>query len=41
MVRQDFRENLQLALDTVRANKLRSFLAILGVIAGSPAATIP
>ncbi len=34
MVRQDFRENLQLALDTVRANKLRSFLAILGVMIG-------
>ena len=34
MVRQDFRENLQLAFDTVRANKLRSFLAILGVMIG-------
>jgi putative ABC transport system permease protein len=33
-MRQDFRENLQLALDTVRANKLRSFLAILGVMIG-------
>jgi putative ABC transport system permease protein len=33
-MRQDFKENLQLALDTVRANKLRSFLAILGVMIG-------
>jgi putative ABC transport system permease protein len=34
MVKSDFKENLQLALDTVRANKLRSFLAILGVMIG-------
>ncbi|MGA8037136.1 MAG: ABC transporter permease [Candidatus Acidiferrales bacterium] len=34
MVNSDFKENLQLALDTVRANKLRSFLAILGVMIG-------
>jgi putative ABC transport system permease protein len=34
IVKQDFKENLQLALDTVRANKLRSFLAILGVMIG-------
>ena len=33
-MQSDFRENLQLALDTVRANKLRSFLAILGVMIG-------
>jgi putative ABC transport system permease protein len=33
-MRSDFKENLQLALDTVRANKLRSFLAILGVMIG-------
>jgi putative ABC transport system permease protein len=33
-VRQDFRENLQLAFDTIRAHKLRSFLAILGVMIG-------
>jgi putative ABC transport system permease protein len=33
-LRSDFKENLQLALDTVRANKLRSFLAILGVMIG-------
>jgi putative ABC transport system permease protein len=33
-VRQDYRENLQLALDTLRAHKLRSFLAILGVMIG-------
>jgi putative ABC transport system permease protein len=33
-MRSDFRENLQLALDTVRTHKLRSFLAILGVMIG-------
>jgi putative ABC transport system permease protein len=33
-IRQDHRENLQLALDTLRAHKLRSFLAILGVMIG-------
>jgi putative ABC transport system permease protein len=33
-LKSDFTENLQLALDTVRANKLRSFLAILGVMIG-------
>jgi ABC-type antimicrobial peptide transport system permease subunit len=33
-VRQDYRENLRLALDTLRAHKLRSFLAILGVMIG-------
>jgi putative ABC transport system permease protein len=33
-VRQDNRENLWLALDTLRAHKLRSFLAILGVMIG-------
>ena len=33
-MQSDFRENLQLALDTVRAHKLRSFLAILGVMIG-------
>jgi len=33
-VRQDYRENLHLALDTLRAHKLRSFLAILGVMIG-------
>jgi putative ABC transport system permease protein len=33
-IQSDFKENLQLALDTVRANKLRSFLAILGVMIG-------
>jgi len=32
--RQDYRENLHLALDTLRAHKLRSFLAILGVMIG-------
>jgi putative ABC transport system permease protein len=33
-MRQDYRENLGLALDTLRAHKLRSFLAILGVMIG-------
>src|ERR1700723_3641936 len=33
-MQSDFRENLHLALDTVRAHKLRSFLAILGVMIG-------
>ena len=33
-MRQDYRENLQLAFDTLRAHKLRSFLAILGVMIG-------
>src|ERR1700675_1559313 len=33
-MQSDFRENLQLALDTVRTHKLRSFLAILGVMIG-------
>ncbi len=33
-MRQDFRENLILALDTLRAHKLRSFLTVLGVVIG-------
>jgi ABC-type antimicrobial peptide transport system permease subunit len=33
-VRQDFHENLRLALDTLRAHKLRSFLTVLGVVIG-------
>jgi putative ABC transport system permease protein len=33
-MQSDFKENLKLALDTVRAHKLRSFLAILGVMIG-------
>jgi ABC-type lipoprotein release transport system permease subunit len=32
--KSDLRENLALALDTVRAHKLRSFLAVLGVMIG-------
>jgi ABC-type antimicrobial peptide transport system permease subunit len=32
--KNDVRENLRLALDTVRAHKLRSFLAVLGVMIG-------
>ncbi len=31
---QDFRENLNLAVDTLREHKLRSFLAVLGVVIG-------
>jgi putative ABC transport system permease protein len=33
-MRQDYAENLRLAFDTLRAHKLRSFLAILGVMIG-------
>ncbi len=33
-MRQDFRENLALALDTLRSHKLRSFLTVLGVVIG-------
>jgi putative ABC transport system permease protein len=33
-LRQDYRENLRLAFDTIRAHKLRSFLAVLGVMIG-------
>ncbi len=33
-MKQDFRENLVLALDTLRAHKLRSFLTVLGVMMG-------
>jgi ABC-type antimicrobial peptide transport system permease subunit len=33
-MRQDYRENLRLAFDTLRTHKLRSFLAILGVMIG-------
>ncbi len=33
-MRQDYRENLILALDTLRAHKLRSFLTVLGVVIG-------
>ncbi|MGA8036994.1 MAG: ABC transporter permease [Candidatus Acidiferrales bacterium] len=32
--KNDLRENLRLAIDTVRAHKLRSFLAVLGVMIG-------
>jgi ABC-type antimicrobial peptide transport system permease subunit len=31
---QDYRENLILAMDTLRAHKLRSFLTVLGVVMG-------
>ena len=33
-MRQDFRENLRLALDTLRVHKLRSFLTVVGVVIG-------
>ena len=33
-MKQDYKENLQLAFDTVREHKLRSFLAVLGVMIG-------
>jgi ABC-type antimicrobial peptide transport system permease subunit len=33
-MRQDYRENLKLAVDTLRAHKMRSFLTILGVVIG-------
>jgi ABC-type antimicrobial peptide transport system permease subunit len=33
-LRQDYRENFQLAFDTIRTHKLRSFLAVLGVMIG-------
>src|ERR1700729_1629286 len=33
-VNQDYRENLALAFDTLRTHKLRSFLAVLGVMIG-------
>src|SRR5580692_6750239 len=32
--KNDLRENLALAIDTVRVHKLRSFLAVLGVMIG-------
>ena len=34
MIRQEFKEVLLLSLDTIRSNKLRSFLTILGVVIG-------
>jgi len=33
-IKQDIRENLALALDTLRVHKLRSFLTLLGVVIG-------
>ena len=32
--RQDYKENIKLALDSLRAHKLRSFLTVLGVVIG-------
>ncbi|MBI3682068.1 MAG: ABC transporter permease [Acidobacteria bacterium] len=34
MTRADFRENLHVALDTLRVHKVRSFLTILGIVIG-------
>src|ERR1700689_5701629 len=33
-IQQNFHENFELAIDTVREHKLRSFLAVLGVMIG-------
>jgi ABC-type antimicrobial peptide transport system permease subunit len=33
-MRQDYRENIKLAFDTLRSHKLRSFLTVLGVVIG-------
>ena len=33
--RQNFRENLMLAMDTLRTHKFRSFLTLLGVLIGT------
>ncbi len=33
-LRQDYKENIKLALDTLRTHKLRSFLTVMGVVIG-------
>jgi putative ABC transport system permease protein len=35
MTRSDLRENIWMAIDTLRQHKLRSFLTILGVVIGT------
>src|SRR6266487_3465983 len=34
LIRSDIYENLKMAIDTLRANKLRSFLTVFGVVIG-------